>query len=262
VSINNQGSIYGGGGGGGAGTQNSTSQPSNLQYVAHPTSGTTVSLTTTLKLLAYGGRGQGYNQSNTSPFTAVNRYGFDFYNNASYKNANLQFPPHSDVTTYNLNTYTQYLNIGSDSKVTLQQYSSGIGNVASLGSGYMSVAGSNNTLNFSNNTSGIQQLIKDPNQTYSSSMNIITVTNQAGGGTETAASIVSILGNWGAFLNQPLPAIGSNQGNGGDGGQGGNFGAVGSAGAAGQGGAAGYYLYGLSKTTWINQGTVAGQVGG
>jgi len=288
VYIDNQGTIYAGGGGGGAGTQNSTSQPSNAQFNYQNGS---VTLTTVIKTKAFGGRGQGYNQSNTLPFFGANRYGFTF-KNTYYQNYNLNFPPYSDVTITNNSAYTRQMFFSSNSDITLNQNSSGIGNIDLngyicdgttatgverpvyglyaknyYGLGGVTISGTSSIFRFNESGSGLFRLYKDPNQNYYSDGvlnktpsfpdNIYSISNQTGL-QDQPASQVTISGAYGNFTAK-LPAINTSQTNGGDGGDGGNYGTQGKNGKF-SGGPSGYAIVNSSKyVNYINQGTIAGQ---
>jgi len=265
VFINNQGTIYAGGGAGGNGTTSS----------ATTTPITGLSLTTNAPSL--GGKGRGYNQTNTNfeiGDLSTRSYQITFTN--STVRTIHRFPPRSTINITNDFVYTQEMFFSSGSNITINQNSAGIGNINTDGCIYyrgtntgicgftprslggVSISGSNSSLTFNLNSSGVYRLIKDSSQSFSGPVGgsnytpdtIYEVINQSGLTDQTDGQVT--ISN--TARQMPVPNSSSGSGAGGDWGQ------NGSNGTSSNGGSAGSYIVNDSNVFWVNVGTVAGNI--
>ena len=288
VRIRNLGEILAGGGGGGA----AFTSGSSTQNYSYQGGAVTISLTANGAILG-GGLGRGYkqNKTNSSTGTGASSYNISFSNSSAYASQEMYYPPNSSITITNNNTYTRNMYFGSGSSITINQISAGVGNIGSdgciynasgntgicgflfsgRGLGGVYLNGSNSTISFNLNGSGVYKFTKDPNQSYSVNgivnstpsypNNIYMVDNVSGGGPQQASGYISLNGNWGSLntampVATPLPGSTASPGVGGDWGQSG-----GTSTSNITGGASGYAVVNAnSYANWISYGTVTGSL--
>jgi len=282
VSINNQGSIYGGGGGGGS---NSNTPFSYTFFVPGQSGGLNVTFSGTVSGL--GGVGQGYNQTNTAGSIVVSS---SISASGSVVNQNPIYYYIANNTTVSQILFgigNSYVDVGNNSTIVNFSVNNG-NNQISVGNGSniqnLNVPTSYNTVNIGKNSTFININISGSYNTFnigsnaSGSINISGSYNTVKIGSNSTVSINNT-GSYNSIINnQPEQNIVTNYTNTyvyvpvtnstysvpnvNIGGNGGTYGNPGTGTGAG---AAGYYLYnpngGSSNTTWINQGTVAGQIG-
>jgi hypothetical protein len=292
VYILNYGTIYAGGGGGGT----PTTQTATTQTILSSAKISTVAniiLSLSKVIRDAGGTGVGYNQTNNSPLLR-NRYSVIFTNNAFYQNFNFIFPPNFDISITNGGSYTRKMFFSSNSSITLNQNSAGIGQINSAGCtdrgngattldspgatidncvfaagvytiGGVQISGTDSVFRWNGSSSGFRLLIKDPSQPHYAG----GVLNAGGtlanntiyslyttSGLQNQSNTMSLNGAWGTsgYSYSAVPT----DGYGGTGGTGGNWGQPGTGSGAGLGGS---YIVGNSNVNWVNLGTVIGSVG-
>jgi len=275
VSIENNGTIYAGGGGGGKGDTGTASS-------THTTTGTTLELTQTAQLT--GGLGQGYKQTKTTSTTGAGRNTIK-YTSTSTRNYTNRFPPNSDITITNSSSYTNYMYFSSNSNITVNQTSSGVGNIGldgciwyrgsptsyctssnanKFGLGGIIMSGSNSSIRVSLSSSGVYELKKDPSASFTGTVGgpnytpntVYNLINQTGL-TDQTANQVTISNYYSGTKIYTMPSVTGNTTDG----AGGDWGTNGSNGTTGNGGAAGYYIVNNSNVTWLATGTRLGRVG-
>jgi hypothetical protein len=287
VYILNYGTIYAGGGGGGTPTTQTTtttvlSGGANINNV-------TVALTRYDR--PAGGTGVGYNNATNTTSSIKSRYSLTFTNTVASQNYNLIFPPNFDITITNTNSYTRKMLFSSNSSITLNQNSSGIGIINSVGCidrgngattldspgattdtcvypsntyviGGVQISGTDSVFRWNGSSSGFRLLIKDPNQPHYAG----GVLNAGGtlanntiysvyttSGLQNQSNVLSLTGAWGTYSYTTPTITGPS-----DGGTGGDLGKPGTGTGAGLGG---YYIVGNTNVNWINLGNVIGAVG-
>jgi hypothetical protein len=262
VYINNLGTIYAGGGAGGQGGTSTVGLTDPPVKYLYGDGGGQLEITLQGKGASggLGGKGQGYNQPNTSGkdgdgLGVKADIRMDRVGPNSFK-----FPPYSDITVFAM--YSGQTNHYYSSNTTLkyEMYFSGT-------NGQMSFVGNNNSISLYGSGSGFQgTLTIDPSQTYTYTgfdTPIKTINYVTGGGADQPSgqiSVKSALTSSSADIDLVIPVPpGAPGGKGGDGATWANTGATGNDNGL-PGGNGGYSIVNASQyVSYINQGTIAGQ---
>lgn len=257
VNIDNQGTIYAGGGGGGTGGLNSTATSSSSTYSYRPY-GSCCPLDAVVKGRSVeggdGGRGQGYDLSNTSGVSGSYVGAEVTVSMTSLGGNSFRFPKDSIVTINAISSGQVTHYFSSNSTINYNVRSSGT-------TGGLYFAGSNNNITFTRYSSGITgDITKDPNQSYTDNAYgsgfTGSVINVSGGGPEQTSGQIRLVAN-GVNATITVPAVSGYSG--GTGGTWGNSGATGNN-SGSPGGASGYAILNASQyVNYIDQGTIAGQ---